>query len=71
MILPFILGLREILPAGSADRSLLLLILYVHQNVTATTGVIPRISTTFAIEQALLTISVVLIARLEEVSEGE
>jgi hypothetical protein len=71
MMLPFILWLRESLPAGSTDRSLLFLILYVHQNVTATTGLIPRISTAFTIEHALLTVSVVLVARLEEVSEGE
>jgi hypothetical protein len=69
-MLPFILGLRECLPTGSADGSLLVLILNVDVNVVAMTFVIPGVSTVFSIEHDILTVGVVWVARLGEVGDG-
>jgi hypothetical protein len=53
-MLPFVLGLREGLPAGSADRSLLFLILNVDLNILTMTSLFPRVLTLVSIEHILL-----------------
>jgi hypothetical protein len=69
-MLPFILWLRELLPAGSADWSLFLLILNVHVNIVAVTVLIPRISALVSIEHVPRSLVGVWVARIGGVGEG-
>jgi hypothetical protein len=69
--LPLVLRFCEGLPAGSADRSLLFLILNIDLDIVANTFPIPRVLTLVSIKHSTGSLGVVLVARIEEVDEGE
>jgi hypothetical protein len=62
-MLPFIHGLGECLPAGSADGSLLFMILNVYLNIMTMTFPIPRVPALFLTEHIILSLVVVLVVR--------